>query len=106
VNRNPESSVKSLPQPRVQPVVKVHQVDPCLSVETLSASRAARSMQTVKIAARVQDVVASRFKSPRRVTITIPQTVYERLMVLSDEQGRSLSNLASFLLESSLMEPH
>ena len=42
------------------------------------------------------------FRSPRRVTITLPYNVYEHLLAKSDEEGRSLSNLAAFALESSL----
>ena len=38
-------------------------------------------------------------RKPKRITITIPQAVYERLEQLSAEDGRSLSNLAAFLLE-------
>lgn len=53
---------------------------------------------------RKREVVSLRFKSPKRVTITIPQALYERLVTMSDAQGRSFSNLASFLLESSLMQ--
>jgi hypothetical protein len=42
------------------------------------------------------------FKSPKRITITLPHKTYEDLMRRSDEDGRSLSNLAAFLLETSL----
>ena len=42
------------------------------------------------------------FRSPRRITITIANAAYERLLERSDQEGRSLSNLAAFLLESSL----
>ena len=42
------------------------------------------------------------FRSPNRVTITLPHNVYEHLLAKSDEEGRSLSNLAAFALESSL----
>lgn len=40
------------------------------------------------------------FKSPKRITITIPHSTYEYLLKRSDYEGRSLSNLAAFLLES------
>ncbi len=43
------------------------------------------------------------FRSPRRVTITIPYTTYQCLLDRSEEQGRSFSNLAAYLLESSLL---
>jgi hypothetical protein len=39
---------------------------------------------------------------PKRITITVPQTVYDRLGEISFRQGRSMSNLASFLLERSI----
>jgi predicted DNA-binding protein len=41
-------------------------------------------------------------RKPKRITITIPQAVYERLEQLSCEDGRSLSNLAAFLLEQGI----
>jgi hypothetical protein len=40
------------------------------------------------------------FKSPRRISITIPHNAYEHLVQRSDREGRSLSNLAAYLLES------
>jgi hypothetical protein len=42
------------------------------------------------------------FKSPKRISITIPSSTYEMLLAASEEQGRSVSNLAAYLLESSL----
>lgn len=42
------------------------------------------------------------FRAPRRVTITIPYITYLCLLDRSNEQGRSVSNLAAYLLESSL----
>ena len=42
------------------------------------------------------------FKSPKRITITLPHNAYESLLKKSDWEGRSLSNLAAFLLESAL----
>jgi hypothetical protein len=42
------------------------------------------------------------FRKPRRLTITVSQYVMERLQQCSDQQGRSLSNYAAFLLETSL----
>ena len=42
------------------------------------------------------------FRKRRRHTITVSQYVMERLLHRSDEQGRSLSNYAAFLLESAL----
>ncbi|MFM9047059.1 MAG: ribbon-helix-helix domain-containing protein [Cyanobium sp.] len=42
------------------------------------------------------------FRKPVRVTITLPHNIYMHLKNRSDEEGRSLSNLAAFLLENSL----
>ena len=42
------------------------------------------------------------FKSPQRITITIPYNTYEHLMKRSNEEGRSLSNLAAYLLETAI----
>ncbi|WP_216902951.1 hypothetical protein [Synechococcus sp. CCY 9618] len=42
------------------------------------------------------------FLRPVRVTITIPFNAYQSLVERSNKQGRSLSNLAAYLLESSL----
>jgi hypothetical protein len=43
------------------------------------------------------------FKKPQRISITVSDHVYQQLVQISDQQGRSLSNYASFLLESSLL---
>jgi hypothetical protein len=40
------------------------------------------------------------FRSPKRLTITLPFGTYQRLLDRSDHEGRSLSNLAAFLLET------
>ena len=42
------------------------------------------------------------FRSPRRITITLPYGTYQKLIERSDQEGRSLSNLSAFLLESSI----
>ena len=42
------------------------------------------------------------FHSPRRVTITLPMATFEALQGRADGEGRSLSNLAAFLLESAI----
>jgi hypothetical protein len=42
------------------------------------------------------------FRKPARVTITLPYNIYQQLKKRSDEEGRSLSNLAAFLIEKSL----
>jgi len=38
-------------------------------------------------------------KSPKRITITIPFSTFAYLTKRSAEEGRSLSNLAAYLLE-------
>lgn len=38
----------------------------------------------------------------QRLTIVLPFSVLERLRVVSDVEGRSLSNLCAYLLESAL----
>ncbi|MFN6353059.1 MAG: ribbon-helix-helix domain-containing protein [Cyanobacteriota bacterium] len=42
------------------------------------------------------------FRKPVRVTITLPHNTYLHLKNRSDEEGRSLSNLAAYLIETSL----
>ena len=49
-------------------------------------------------------MAASRFKSPVRVSITLPWSAYERLIAESQSEGRSISNLAAYLIESSLQD--
>ncbi len=46
------------------------------------------------------------FLRPVRVTITIPYNAYQSLIERSNQQGRSLSNLAAYLLETSLQAFH
>jgi hypothetical protein len=41
-------------------------------------------------------------RSPQRISITIPWETHRRLTERSDEEGRSTSNLASYLLERGL----
>jgi hypothetical protein len=43
-------------------------------------------------------------RKPRRITITIPESIYERLLSRSDREGRSISNLAAFLLEHAITQ--
>jgi hypothetical protein len=45
---------------------------------------------------------APAFRYPRRLTITLPQSTYHQLVERSDWEGRSMSNLAAYLLETSL----
>jgi hypothetical protein len=42
------------------------------------------------------------FRKPRRISITIPDHIYQLLLERSKQQGRSISNLAAFLLERSI----
>ncbi len=46
--------------------------------------------------------IAPAFRAPRRMTITLPHSTYHGLLERSDDEGRSMSNLAAYLLESSL----
>lgn len=41
-------------------------------------------------------------RKPQRISITISQSTYERLVGRSDLEGRSVSNLAAYLLENGL----
>ncbi len=41
-------------------------------------------------------------RSPKRVSVTVSHGVLSRLQTISDEQGRSTSNLAAYLLEVAL----
>jgi hypothetical protein len=43
-------------------------------------------------------------RSPKRVTITLPCTTFERIVSRSNQEGRSLSNLAAYLLERGVEE--
>ena len=45
------------------------------------------------------------FRSPRRITITLPYGAYQRLLERSELEGRSLSNLAAYLLEHAMSGP-
>ena len=40
----------------------------------------------------------------KRINVTLPDSVVEELEQWADNQGRSLANLAAFLLESSLKQ--
>ena len=44
-------------------------------------------------------------RKPRRLTITVSDHVHQMLITCSDQQGRSLSNLAAYLLETALDPP-
>lgn len=42
----------------------------------------------------------------RRLSITVPASVYDRLHLLAASQGRSASNLCGFMLERELDRDH
>ena len=42
------------------------------------------------------------FRKPQRISITVNHQLYQKLVASSDLQGRSISNLAAFLLENAL----
>lgn len=46
------------------------------------------------------------FRSPKRISITLPHHAFAYLLKRSDQEGRSLSNLAAFLLESAIPNDH
>ena len=43
-------------------------------------------------------------RKTQRATISLPQGVLEDLLAIADEDGRSLSNLIAFMVESRLEE--
>lgn len=43
-------------------------------------------------------------RAPKRLTITVPFSTFSALESRSQEEGRSLSNLAAYLLERALSE--
>lgn len=47
-------------------------------------------------------IIPGLLRKPRRLSVTIPCDVLDRLQQQADEQGRSTSNLAAFLIEVSL----
>ena len=42
------------------------------------------------------------FRKPQRISITVNYRLYQQLLESSDLQGRSVSNLAAYLLETAL----
>jgi hypothetical protein len=44
------------------------------------------------------------FRKPVRITITVPHSTHLALAGRSDEEGRSLSNLAAYILENALRD--
>ncbi len=45
------------------------------------------------------------FRKPVRITITVSHHTYQALTERCDQEGRSLSNLAAYMLENSLNNP-
>lgn len=43
------------------------------------------------------------FRKPQRISITLPYETYRQLIERSMREGRSISNLAAFLLEAAAM---
>jgi hypothetical protein len=41
-------------------------------------------------------------RSPKRISITIPYAMFEKIVERSNKEGRSLSNLAAFILEQGM----
>ena len=52
-----------------------------------------QTSQSTSIAARINT------RKPQRITITVSWSLYQSLLDTSDEQGRSLSNIAAYWLE-------
>jgi hypothetical protein len=52
-----------------------------------------QTSQSTSIAARINT------RKPQRITITVTWSLYQSLLDTSDEQGRSLSNIAAYWLE-------
>lgn len=49
-------------------------------------------------------MTAQQFRKPQRLTITVSWVVFERLVKRSQLEGRSMSNLSSYLLERVLCD--
>ena len=53
----------------------------------------------------LSDDLKAELKRPKRITITVSDSLYRKLVERSDREGRSLSNLASYLLQRDLEGP-
>lgn len=49
-------------------------------------------------------MTAQQFRTPKRLTITVSWVVFERLVKRSQQEGRSMSNLSSYILERYLCD--
>jgi metal-responsive CopG/Arc/MetJ family transcriptional regulator len=43
-------------------------------------------------------------RKTQRATVSLPQSVMEDLLAIADENGRSLSNLLAFMIETKLQD--
>lgn len=41
-------------------------------------------------------------RNPRRISVNVSYSLFQKLQALADQQGRSTSNLCAFLLESTV----
>ncbi len=48
------------------------------------------------------NAIEAHFRTPKRLSVTVPNATYEQLVQQSGWEGRSISNLAAFLLENAL----
>jgi hypothetical protein len=60
------------------------------------------SSRPTAVAATLGASIPPHRRSPQRITITVSYSIHEALLQRSDNEGRSLSNLAAFLLERSI----
>ena len=50
----------------------------------------------------LDSVTRPAFRKPRRISVTVPDQTYRQILECSNRQGRSVSNLAAFLLEMAI----
>ncbi|MEY4360371.1 MAG: hypothetical protein RLZZ631_1857 [Cyanobacteriota bacterium] len=53
---------------------------------------------------QTRDLRSYSSRTPKRITITIPHSTLEMLIKRSNEEGRSMSNLAAFILEKGIQQ--
>ena len=61
-----------------------------------------RDFRTMNLYPLQQIALGPQQKAPKRITITVPFAILDQLVERSGYEGRSLSNLAAFLLEQGL----
>ena len=54
----------------------------------------------------LRDRVARAKRSPKRVCVSLNHALYERVVKASLEQGRSVSNLCGYLIETAMATRH